>query len=274
MAVSGGGTATSRAAEAPPRRSDRSGVRRRGPRDRQNHAGRADVSWRDHVRERQGTVEQLVVGRAPMTAPAGALRHGSSGPRRRVGQAHADPTTYVPDPSRYSRMTYRRCGRSGLDLPLLSLGFWWNFGDDRPLETQRAVVRRAFDLGVTHFDLANNYGPPYGAAEVNFGHLLRHDLRPFRDELVISTKAGLGHVAWAVRLGRLAQVPARQPGREPAADGAGPRRHLLLAPAGQLDTARGDDGRAAHRRAVRQGALRRPLLVRRRTHRRGRADPA
>ena len=100
------------------------------------------------------------------------------------------PPTYLPDPSRYSRMTYRRCGRSGLDLPLLSLGFWWNFGDDRPLERQRAVVRRAFDLGITHFDLANNYGPPYGAAEVNFGHLLRQDLRPYRDELVISTKAG------------------------------------------------------------------------------------
>jgi L-glyceraldehyde 3-phosphate reductase len=69
---------------------------------------------------------------------------------------------YVPDPNRYDRMTYRRCGRSGLELPLLSLGFWWNFGDDRPLETQRAIVRRAFDLGITHFDLANNYGPPYG----------------------------------------------------------------------------------------------------------------
>ena len=97
---------------------------------------------------------------------------------------------YVPDPSRYDRMTYRRCGRSGLDLPLLSLGFWWNFGDDRPLETQRAVVRRAFDLGITHFDLANNYGPPYGSAELNLGRILREDFRGLRDELVISTKAG------------------------------------------------------------------------------------
>ncbi len=97
---------------------------------------------------------------------------------------------YVPAPDRYDRMTYRRCGRSGLDLPLLSLGFWWNFGDDRPLETQRAVVRRAFDLGITHFDLANNYGPPYGAAELNLGVLLREDFRGLRDELVISTKAG------------------------------------------------------------------------------------
>jgi L-glyceraldehyde 3-phosphate reductase len=97
---------------------------------------------------------------------------------------------YVPDPNRYDRMTYRRCGRSGLDLPLLSLGFWWNFGDDRPLETQRAVVRRAFDLGITHFDLANNYGPPYGSAELNLGRILREDFRGLRDELVISTKAG------------------------------------------------------------------------------------
>jgi L-glyceraldehyde 3-phosphate reductase len=99
-------------------------------------------------------------------------------------------SAYAPDPDRYDRMTYRRCGGSGLDLPLLSLGFWWNFGDDRPLATQRAVVRRAFDLGITHFDLANNYGPPYGSAEVNFGRLLDEDLRPYRDELVISTKAG------------------------------------------------------------------------------------
>jgi len=97
---------------------------------------------------------------------------------------------YVPSPSRYEGMAYRRTGRSGLDLPVLSLGLWHNFGDDRPRETQRAVVRRAFDLGITHFDLANNYGPPYGAAERNFGRLLSEDLRPYRDELVISTKAG------------------------------------------------------------------------------------
>jgi L-glyceraldehyde 3-phosphate reductase len=98
--------------------------------------------------------------------------------------------TYAPAPDRYERMAYRRCGRSGLDLPALSLGLWHNFGYDRPLDTGRAIVRRAFDLGVTHFDLANNYGPPYGSAEDNFGRLLRQDLRPFRDELVISTKAG------------------------------------------------------------------------------------
>jgi L-glyceraldehyde 3-phosphate reductase len=98
--------------------------------------------------------------------------------------------SYEPASGRYERMPYRRCGRSGLLLPAISLGLWWNFGHDRPFETIRAIVRRAFDLGITHFDLANNYGPPYGAAEQNFGRLLRTDLRPFRDELVVSTKAG------------------------------------------------------------------------------------
>jgi L-glyceraldehyde 3-phosphate reductase len=87
-------------------------------------------------------------------------------------------------------MTYRRCGRSGIKLPAISLGLWHNFGDDRPLEVQRAILRRAFDLGITHFDLANNYGPPYGSAEANFGRALASDLAPYRDELFISTKAG------------------------------------------------------------------------------------
>ena len=87
-------------------------------------------------------------------------------------------------------MQYRRCGRSGLELPALSLGLWHNFGHDRPYDTQRAIVRRAFDLGITHIDLANNYGPPYGAAEINFGRMLADDLAPYRDELVVSTKAG------------------------------------------------------------------------------------
>jgi L-glyceraldehyde 3-phosphate reductase len=100
--------------------------------------------------------------------------------------------TYAPAIDRYERMTYNRCGRSGLRLPAVSLGLWQNFGGDRPLEASRAIVRRAFDLGVTHFDLANNYGPPYGSAEESFGRLLRGDLRPFRDELVVSTKAGYG----------------------------------------------------------------------------------
>jgi L-glyceraldehyde 3-phosphate reductase len=112
--------------------------------------------------------------------------------------------TYVAAPDRYESIPYRRCGRSGILLPEVSLGLWHNFGDDRPLETQRAIIRRAFDLGITHFDLANNYGgvapaqtlgngnygPPYGSAEINFGRILREDLRPYRDELIISTKAG------------------------------------------------------------------------------------
>jgi L-glyceraldehyde 3-phosphate reductase len=97
---------------------------------------------------------------------------------------------YQPAADRYDRMIYNRSGRSGLHLPAISLGLWQNFGYDRPLETSRAIVRRAFDLGITHFDLANNYGPPYGSAEENFGRLFRNDLAPYRDELVISSKAG------------------------------------------------------------------------------------
>ena len=98
---------------------------------------------------------------------------------------------YVPDSGRYDgRMPYRRCGRSGLKLPVVSLGFWHNFGDDKPLETQRAIMRRAFDLGITHFDLANNYGPPFGSAEINAGRILAEDFADLRDELVISSKAG------------------------------------------------------------------------------------
>jgi L-glyceraldehyde 3-phosphate reductase len=98
--------------------------------------------------------------------------------------------TYTAEPARYDAMPYRRCGRSGLSLPAISLGLWHNFGADRPLEVQREILRRAFDLGVTHIDLANNYGPPYGSAEANFGRLMDEDFRPYRDELVISTKAG------------------------------------------------------------------------------------
>jgi L-glyceraldehyde 3-phosphate reductase len=104
--------------------------------------------------------------------------------------AELGPVRYAAGPDRYEKMHYRRCARSGIDLPAISLGLWQNFGDDRPLATSRAIIRRAFDLGITHFDLANNYGPPYGSAETNFGRILAEDLRPYRDELVISTKAG------------------------------------------------------------------------------------
>lgn len=105
-----------------------------------------------------------------------------------------DLPPYVPAADRYDLMAYRRCGASGLQLPAISLGLWQNFGDDSPFATQRAIVRRAFDLGVTHFDLANNYGPPFGSAEENFGRIVRKDLRPYRDELIVSTKAG--YIMW------------------------------------------------------------------------------
>jgi len=98
--------------------------------------------------------------------------------------------TYVPAANRYESIPYRRTGRSGLKLPAISLGLWHNFGHDKPYDTQRAIARRAFDLGITHFDLANNYGPPYGSAETNFGRMITDDFRPFRDELIISSKAG------------------------------------------------------------------------------------
>ncbi len=103
--------------------------------------------------------------------------------------ARADPP-YVAAAERYERMPYRRVGASGIQLPAISLGLWQNFGDDRPLAGSRAILRRAFDLGITHFDLANNYGPPYGAAEKSFGRIFAEDFRPYRDELIVSTKAG------------------------------------------------------------------------------------
>jgi len=101
-----------------------------------------------------------------------------------------DSLSYLPDASRYDSMEYRRTGRSGLKLPAISLGLWHNFGDDRALGSQRAILRRAFDLGVTHFDLANNYGPPPGSAELNFGKIFHQDFAPYRDEIIVSTKAG------------------------------------------------------------------------------------
>ena len=104
--------------------------------------------------------------------------------------AELGPTRYLAADDRYAAMPYRRCGRSGMQLPAISLGLWQNFGDDRPLRDSRAILRRAFDLGITHFDLANNYGPPYGSAELNFGRVFAEDFAPYREELVISTKAG------------------------------------------------------------------------------------
>ena len=141
------------------------------------------------------------------------------------------PQLYVPAENRYERMPYRRCGRSGLKLPAISLGLWQNFGDDRPLVNSRAILRRAFDLGITHFDLANNYGPPYGSAEINFGRIFAEDFAPYRDEIVDLDQGRLRHVGRTVRRVGLAQVRAREPRAEPRPDAARLCRHLLLPPA-------------------------------------------
>ena len=116
---------------------------------------------------------------------------------------------YYANSHRYSEMLYRPCGRSGLRLPALSLGLWHNFGNTTPLERQREILRTAFDLGITHFDLANNYGSPPGSAETNFGRLLREDFKAYRDELIISTKAG-----WEMWAG-------------PYGEGGGSRKYML-----------------------------------------------
>ncbi len=178
--------------------------------------------------------------------------------------------TYIAADDRYDRMPYRRSGRSGLKLPAMSLGLWQNFGGERPLEHSRAIVRRAFDLGITHFDLANNYGPPYGSAEETFGALMDKDLRPYRDELVISTKAG-----WDMWPGPYGEFGSRKYllaslDQIARAHAARLRRHLLLAPPRPGDAVRGDHGRARHRRAPGQGALRRHLVVHGRADARGR----
>ena len=181
---------------------------------------------------------------------------------------------YDAAPGRYDEMIYRRCGRSGLQLPAMSLGLWHNFGGERPIESSRAVLRRAFDLGITHFDLANNYGPPL--------RLGRGELRPHhgRGPPALPRRAGhlhqgrLRHVARPVRRVGLAQVPAGQPRPEPVADGAGLRGHLLLAPLRPRHAARGDAGCPGHGGAPGQGPLRGHLLVLGREHRGGRAHPA
>ncbi len=145
------------------------------------------------IHERHVDIHVAKGARGCKTAEPGADDHDM---RRlgRIGMRHnrrvTDLTDYRPAADRYASMTYRRCGRSGLLLPAVSLGLWQNFGEGRPLDGQRAILRRAFDLGITHFDLANNYGPPYGSAESNFGRILGTDFRGLRDELVISTKAG------------------------------------------------------------------------------------
>ena len=181
---------------------------------------------------------------------------------------------YTAADDRYEHMRYRRSGRSGLKLPAISLGLWHNFGGDRPLETSRAILRRAFDLGVTHFDLANNYGPPYGSAEETFGRMFARRPPPLPRRARHLDQGRLRHVARPVRRVGLAQVPARVARPVARADGARLRRHLLLAPLRPRDAARGDAGRARHRRAAGQGALRGHLVVLAREHPRGGGDPA
>ena len=169
--------------------------------------------------------------------------------------------SYTAADDRYDVQPYRRCGRSGLQLPAVSLGFWHNFGDDKPLETQRAIMRRAFDLGVTHFDLANNYGPPYGSAESNVGRILAEDFAALPRRAGDLHQGRLGHVARPVRQPRLAQVPDRQPRPVAAAARARLRRHLLPPPTRPGHAAGGDDGGAGLDRPGGQGALRRGLLL-------------
>ena len=152
--------------------------------------------------------------------------------------------TYIPADNRYDTMVYRRCGRSGLKLPAVSLGLWHNFGDDTPHETKRAICRTAFDHGITHFDLANNYGPPPGSAEEAFGEILRTDFAGYRDELIISSKAGYLHVARALRRVGQPQVPDRVLRPVAEADGARLCRYLLFAPLRSRHAAGGDHGRA------------------------------
>ncbi len=139
---------------------------------------------------RRGLYLQRLIARRRRTSAERPPVEDPAAVARAAGAVSSRAMTYIADPSRYDSMEYRRCGRSGLLLPAISLGLWHNFGDDRPWTTQRDICRRAFDLGVTHFDLANNYGPPYGAAESNVGRILATDFASHRDELVISTKAG------------------------------------------------------------------------------------
>ena len=178
---------------------------------------------------------------------------------------------YLADDARYDVQPYRRCGRSGLLLPAISLGFWHNFGDDKPLETQRAIMRRAFDLGVTHFDLANNYGPPYGSAETQRRPDPRaRTSRPYRDELVISSKAG-----WDMWPGPYGDLGSRkyltasldQSLQRLGLDYVDIFYHHRPDPG---HTAGGDDGRAGRHRPSGQGALRRGVVLLARAHRAGR----
>ena len=183
------------------------------------------------------------------------------------------PPCTSPPPTATTRCPTTAAARSGLKLPAVSLGLWHNFGGVDAYETGRAIVRRAFDRGVTHFDLANNYGPPPGSAEENFGRMLRDDLAPYRDELIISTKAGYlmwpgPYGEWGSRKYLLASLD-----QSLQADGPRLRRHLLLAPPRPRHAARRNPRRRRHRRAAGQGAVRRHLELQRRADPRGLPHP-
>ncbi len=178
----------------------------------------------------------------------------------------AEPT-YLPDAARYERMPYRRVGASGIQLPAISFGLWQNFGDDRPLAGSRAILRRAFDLGITHFDLANNYGPPYGAAETNFGRIFKEDFRPYRDELIISTKAGYDQ--WPGPYGEFGSRKYLLASLDQSLGRMG-LDHVDIFYSHRFDPntpLRGDDGRARQRRAPGQGAVCRDQLLLAAAHR-------
>ncbi len=189
--------------------------------------------------------------RTPGSEPAGKPGAGASPTLTEILSVMAEiaetgpASVYVPAPGRYEQFEYRRCGRSGLVLPPISLGLWQNFGDDRPLGISRAILRRAFDLGITHFDLANNYGPPVRQRRDQLRADLRRGLRPSARRAGDLHQGRLRHVARSVRRLRQPQVPAGEPRPEPGPDGARLRRHLLFAPLRPRDAAGGDDGRAA-----------------------------
>ena len=186
-------------------------------------------------------------------------------------------TAYIPDPSRYDHATFRRCGNSGLVLPAISLGLWQNFGGADVFETGRATIRRAFDRGVTHFDLANNYGPPTARPKKTSGDSEEGLWSPQgfprpAQRARHFNKSRLGHVARPLRHRRLAQISARLARRQPQAHGPRLRRHLLRAPPLERLPARRDHGRAGLRGASGQSALCRHLVVQPRAHAPGRAN--
>lgn len=163
---------------------------------------------------------------------------------------------YTANTTRYDSMVYNRCGYSGLKLPEVSLGLWHNFGDTGVYENMKKMVLTAFDHGITHFDLANNYGPEPGSAESNFGKIMKEELSPYRDEILVSTKAGYG--MWDGPLRGLGQqkISAGEPGPEFRAPGPGLCGYFLSSPYGSGDAFRRDDGRSRAGGEKREGALR------------------